>query len=332
MEDKLETRWTEEDTLHSYNPYRELFREASADAVRQVFGRHLSSGDEVIEIGSGLGELIKIVPEYKGQIQQTEQSQRVVEGNRTLNPDSNVRVANVYELPFEDGSFDVATGYSSFDTLSNLGKALKEVGRVLRPNGRLIHFLDLQGSANTLFHDYSSQDVIPFPLFELDARDNLMHGVGLQLIQKEDIPKLRNSFISKHSGLAEWFNAYVEKPEFMFVTAYNDPKYKPVLRMASDITKESEVDSERVEFNEYFKNNLEKNLVQEGYEIIESKDIEGVAIVQRNGRHSQNSKVNVFHNDVGNDRSRYDSKLATELKPEEVKVISTLYTTVAKKN
>src|SRR3989344_9255417 len=107
MEDKLETRWTEEDTLHSYNPYRELFREASADAVRQVFWRHVNSNDRILEIGSGLGELVKLVPEYGDSIQQTEQSPKVAEGNRVLNPGSNVMIANVYELPFEDCSFDV---------------------------------------------------------------------------------------------------------------------------------------------------------------------------------------------------------------------------------
>jgi len=331
MVDKLETRWTEEDTLHSYNPYRELFREASARVVRDVFRKYVKSPEGIIEIGSGLGELVKLVPEYKERIQQTEQSPKVVEGNRTLNPGSNIRVANVYELPFKDGSFDVATGYSSFDTLADLGKALGEVRRVLRPNGRFIHFLDIQGSANTMFHDYSKQEVVPFPLFELDATDNLMHGIGLQLIKKTDIQRLRDFFLTKYQGLAGWFDAYVKNPELMFCSAYNDNRYKPVLRMASDFLKESRVSSKRVGFNEYFKNNLERSLEQEGYKILESTDKDGVAIVQRNGRHSQNPKVNIFHNDVGNDRSRYDSEVERELEPGKVKVVSILYTAVARR-
>ncbi|MBU3912519.1 MAG: class I SAM-dependent methyltransferase [Nanoarchaeota archaeon] len=332
MEDKLETRWTEEDTLHSYNPYRELFREASARVVKDVFEKYVKPSEVIVEIGSGLGELVRLIPEYKERIQQTEQSPKVVEGNRTLNPNSNIRVANVYELPFKDGSFDIATGYSSFDTLADLGKALREVRRVLRPNGKFVHFLDIQGSANTMFHNYSNQEVVPFPLFELDATDNLMHGIGLQLIKKPYIKRLRDFFISKHQGLAGWFDAYVGNPELMFCSAYNNNnRYESVLRMASDFVKESGVGSRRVGFNEYFKNNLEGSLEQEGYEILESANRDGVAVVQRNGRHSQNLKVNIFHNDVGNDRSKYDLEVGRELEPGKVKVISTLYLAVARK-
>ena len=71
MEDKLETRWTEEDTLHSYNPYRELFREASARVVRDVFGRYVKSSEGIIEIGSGLGELVKQAFNGQNESEQT---------------------------------------------------------------------------------------------------------------------------------------------------------------------------------------------------------------------------------------------------------------------
>ncbi len=332
MENKLETRWTEQDTLNSYNPFRELFREASAEVVRQTFAKYVPPKGRILEVGSGLGELVRLAPEYKTQIQQTEQSPKIVEGNKVIDPESNVRIANVYELPFEDGSFDIVTGFSSFDTFADLGKALREVRRVLRPDGNLIHFLDLQGSANTLFHEFSTQEVIPFPLYEIDAKDNRIHGRGVQLVDKGDIDKLRGFFVSKHSEIIRWFDGYVKDPEFMFCTAYNHPEYQQVLRIASDWLKESGIDTQKVGFNEYFIKNIERNLVSGGYEIIESGNNQGVVVVKRNGRHSHSPQTNLFHNEVGYDFSRYDSALARELKPNEVKVVSELYTTVARKS
>jgi len=49
-----------------------MFREGSAELVKDVFGQHVRPQDRIIEIGSGLGELVTLVPEYEGQIQQTE--------------------------------------------------------------------------------------------------------------------------------------------------------------------------------------------------------------------------------------------------------------------
>ncbi|GEM_PF-5815933 len=331
MGNRLETRWTEQDTINSYSPFRELFREASAEVVRQTFAKYVPQNGRILEVGSGLGELVRLAPEYKLQIQQTEQSPKIVEGNKATDSTSNVRVANVYELPFEDNSFDVVTGYSSFDAFADLGKALREVKRVLRPNGNLIHFLDLQGSANTLFHKFSAQKVIPFPLYEFDERDKRTHGRGLQLVDKEDIDKLRRFFVSKHQGIAKWFDQYVKNSEFMFCTAYNHPEYRRVLRMASDWLKESGIDTQKVGFNEYFRDNIESSLVEEGYTIIESGNKQGAVIVKRNGRHSNFPEVNLFHNEVGEDISRYDPTLARELGLDEVKVISELYTTIARK-
>lgn len=332
MKDGLETRWTEQDTLNSYNPFRELFREASAEVVRETFAKYVQPNSKILEIGSGLGELVRLVPDYKPQIQQTEQNPKIAEGNKVIDPESNVRVANVYELPFEDGSFNTVTGFSSFDTFADLGKALREVRRVLRPNGNLIHFLDLQGSANTIFHEFSTTKVIPFPLYEIDAKDNRISGRGVQLVDKRDINKLRGFFVSKHLGIAKWFDEYVKNPEFMFCTAYNNPGYRQVLRMASDWLKESGIDTQKVGFNEYFRKNVERNLVSEGYELIESGNNLGFVVVKRNSRHSHSPQTNLFHNKVGEDFSRYDSALARGLKPNEVKVVSELYTTVARKN
>jgi SAM-dependent methyltransferase len=61
------------------------------------------------------------------------------------NPAIDARVADVRELPFDDGSFDVVYSGSTLDHFSDpgqIGRALFELVRVLRPSGRLILTLD----------------------------------------------------------------------------------------------------------------------------------------------------------------------------------------------
>lgn len=53
---------------------------------------------------------------------------------------SNVQfqVANIHALPFSDGSFELVTCRRAAHHFSNIGKALKEIHRVLTPGGRLV--------------------------------------------------------------------------------------------------------------------------------------------------------------------------------------------------
>lgn len=322
MQDKLETRWTHEDTLKAYNPYREMFREASAEVVKDIFGQHIRPQDRIIEIGSGLGELVTLAPEYRDQIQQTEQSPKIAEGNRTLHLDSNVKVANVYDLPFQDGEFNLAVGYSVFDTLANLEDALTEVGRVLTPTGKFIHFLDLQACGNTLHFKYQDSDFIGFP-----AIDEIGYSVGVRLVPKSETGKLVDKVDPRKKQL---FDIYINQPEVGHELIDN-PQYRHILMdMAQEIQKHYP-DAQVIRFNEFFFGNLESALKQSGYKIIESGKRDGIAVVQRNGRHAKRPNINLYHNDVGFDLSKYDSDIVRELKPEQVKVISTHYVTVAQK-
>jgi SAM-dependent methyltransferase len=51
---------------------------------------------------------------------------------------ADLRNGNVYELPYQDGLFDLVVSYSVFEHLHEYVRALREVSRVLRPGG---HFL-----------------------------------------------------------------------------------------------------------------------------------------------------------------------------------------------
>ncbi|MCH7568551.1 MAG: class I SAM-dependent methyltransferase [Nanoarchaeota archaeon] len=325
MTERLEDRWSDDTNFRKYfNPYREIFREASADLVSRTFADHVRTEDTILEIGSGLGELVMIAPKYAAQIQQTEQSPKIVESHQRLNPDSNVKVANVYDLPFEDLSFDVAIGYAVFDTLGNLDDALKEVGRVLSPNGKFIHFLDLVASCNTIFVKYAEQGIVPFPAF---TPGNDASG-AFRLVQRETARSFLNSLLPQKQDL---FARYIENPESCYQLLYQD-KHMHILRNMAKEVERLVPDAKVLKLNDIFTRDLEESLRRNGYNIIDSGTRDGVAIVQRNGRHRERSDINLFHNDNGFDRSRNDPQLAQELGSNQVKVVSTLYTTIAQKS
>lgn len=54
---------------------------------------------------------------------------------KTKGLEADLRKASVYELPFEDASFDLAVSFSVFEHLHEYPKGLAEVARVLKPKG-----------------------------------------------------------------------------------------------------------------------------------------------------------------------------------------------------
>lgn len=319
---RMEDYWRSPEAIRAFEKHRQLFREASAKVVRKVFGQYIGDRDRILEIGSGLGELVNLVPEYKSRIQQTEQSEEIARENRKADPDSNIVVANVYNLPFSDHSFDIATGYSVFDTFVDLNGALREVRRILSLGGRFIHFQDIQPSPNTFFHRYASEDVVPFAFFERDNITSKTALTGLQLVRRKDLQKLRKEYAS--TGLEVYFDSYVNNPELHFSLGLNNPELLSVLYDDFKSVQKSGLAFHVVRFYEDFKSNLESSMAQTGYEIIESRKRNGVVVISRNHRHDP--RFNFFHNDLGTDKSEHMGRRT------KVKVSSTLYVAVARRN
>ena len=91
----------------------------------------------VLEVGCGEGELAaRIVLELGAEVVAIDQSARMVELARARGVDA--RVGDVQELPFDDAAFDVAVAAWMLYHVADVGRALGELARVLRPDGRLV--------------------------------------------------------------------------------------------------------------------------------------------------------------------------------------------------
>lgn len=57
---------------------------------------------------------------------------------RERTPSGDFRVSEIEELPFADSSFDVVTGFNSFQYAANVGAALQQACRVVRSKGAVL--------------------------------------------------------------------------------------------------------------------------------------------------------------------------------------------------
>jgi SAM-dependent methyltransferase len=106
-------------------------RDVAFDAVSEA------APQSVLEVGSGEGELAaRIQSELRVDVVALDQSARMVELSRERGVDA--RVGDVQELPFADGSFDVAVAAWMLFHVADLDRGLRELARVLRPGGRLV--------------------------------------------------------------------------------------------------------------------------------------------------------------------------------------------------
>ena len=104
----------------------------------------------VLEVGCGWGELAEWIARDTGaEVVATDLSSHMVELARSRGVAA--QVADVQELPFADGEFDVAVAAWMLYHVPDLDRGLAELARVLRPGGRLVaitnsryHLLELR--------------------------------------------------------------------------------------------------------------------------------------------------------------------------------------------
>jgi SAM-dependent methyltransferase len=91
----------------------------------------------VLEVGGGPGELAaRIAAELGCDVTMLDVSPRMVELARERGVDA--QVGDVQQLPFADGSFDCAVAAWMLFHVPDIDRGLAELGRVLRPGGRLV--------------------------------------------------------------------------------------------------------------------------------------------------------------------------------------------------
>ncbi|KPJ72629.1 hypothetical protein AMJ52_05760 [candidate division TA06 bacterium DG_78] len=111
--------------------------EAKNDKVMQrIFCKYLPRNGKILEAGCGIGKWVMVLGEIGYKIEGIDFSSKVINKVKKFNPDIPVKVADILDLPYADGTF---SGYISLGVLEHLQngphQALLEARRILSKNG-----------------------------------------------------------------------------------------------------------------------------------------------------------------------------------------------------
>ena len=141
---------------------RDKVRAAIAQSLQELLGD--IKKDTVLDVGSGLGYLNRVWPFDFKRFVNLEPQKAFFKTARERGATGEFVGGNVYELPFEDNSFDLVTGMASYDMFMDLESALDETHRVLKPGGHFVHIMDVDPNGSTILEDFSKQG---FPTADL---------------------------------------------------------------------------------------------------------------------------------------------------------------------
>lgn len=106
--------------------YQEAFRRAG-----------LAAGDAMLDVGCGAGLAARTAAGLGARVSGLDASEGLLGVARMRLPDADLRLGDLEELPFADASFDLVTGFNSFQFAARPAVALAEARRVTRRGGQV---------------------------------------------------------------------------------------------------------------------------------------------------------------------------------------------------
>jgi SAM-dependent methyltransferase len=94
----------------------------------------IDAGDDVLDLACGSGLALELARARGATCAGIDAAKRLVAVARDRNPDSDIRVGDMNDLPWANDSFDVVTSFRGI--WGTTPGAVKEASRVLRPGGR----------------------------------------------------------------------------------------------------------------------------------------------------------------------------------------------------
>ncbi len=102
-------------------------------ALHQLLG--VAPGDRVLDIACGAGLALELAALRGATCAGIDASQRLIAVAQDRSPNADIRVGDMFALPWEDETFDVVTSFRGI--WGTTPEALDEARRVLKPGGRL---------------------------------------------------------------------------------------------------------------------------------------------------------------------------------------------------
>lgn len=148
---------------------------------------NIAPGSTVLDVGAGTGVLIPILSRRSGRLVALDFAEGMLRRARAKGFNGNIEylIADVARIPVCDNTFDVTVCYSCFPHFHNKLKALAEIKRVTRKDGRLfICHTSSRHEINAIHCQVPvlSDDLIP----ERDEMQRLLSTAGFVDIRIEE--------------------------------------------------------------------------------------------------------------------------------------------------
>jgi len=105
------------------------------EAIRRI---GITPGQRVLDIGCGTGVFLRLVAERGAVPFGLDASQALLEIARERVPEAELIVGEMEQLPYDNDTFDLVTGFNSFFFAADLVAALREAGRVAKTGAPVV--------------------------------------------------------------------------------------------------------------------------------------------------------------------------------------------------
>ena len=160
----------------------------------------LNSSVKLLDIGCGSGLFASLAAEKGANVTGVDATEALIARAEIRVPSASFSVGEMEELPFEDASFDVVSGFNSFQYAADTKNALSEAKRVLKPGGKLVAMIwgnKEDCEAATYLKAVGSLLPLPppgapgpFALTENKALENVLSDIGFKNIDSVDVPSV----------------------------------------------------------------------------------------------------------------------------------------------
>jgi len=178
--------------------WADLQEHAILPAYEVVFEKlKVGPGLRLLDVGCGAGLAAQLAAQRGAQVACLDASAALLEIARERVPNEDFRVGDMEELPYTDHTFDIVTGFNSFQYAGSPVTALQQARRVVKPGGQVVMLI--WGRAQDCQHAATLAAVGsclpppppgaggPFALSEPGLVESLMEQAGLTPTEQGEV-------------------------------------------------------------------------------------------------------------------------------------------------
>jgi len=155
---------------------------------------NLASQSHVLDIGCGSGLFLRMAGSKGATTTGIDVSPELLEVARQRNPMATLLNQDMENLSFSDKSFDIVTGFNSFQYAEDIIKLLQDIKRVLKDDGKMVigvwgntaecEALNVLASIASLLPVPPAGSPGPMALSEEGKMEKLLDAAGFKLLEK----------------------------------------------------------------------------------------------------------------------------------------------------